>query len=158
MDADDKIENLTRFSIIYHEGVGDYMVDRAKLEKCRRLRREAEYAKERLQEITPKITARTDLLSRGSGKGQGQPTEAAALAMISIEDMLSFILKDYESLVKEISEACMKIDPVYRELIMLRYIEGCSWSDIALKMMYSESYLYELNRKAIQEIAKASGG
>ena len=132
------------------------MVDRAKLERCRRLRMEAEHAREKLQEFTLKVTTRTDLLSRGSGKGQ--PTEAAALAMISIEDMLSFILKDYESLVKEISEACMKIDPVYRELIMLRYIEGCSWSDIELKMMYSVSYLYELHRKAIQEIAKASGG
>lgn len=132
------------------------MVDRAKLEKCRRLRREAEYAREKLQEFTLKVTTRTDLLSRGSGKGQ--PTETAALTMISLEDMLSFIVKEYEALVKEITEACLKIDPVYRELIMLRYIEGCSWSDIALKMMYSESYLYELNRKAIQEIAKASGG
>ena len=129
------------------------MVDRAKLERCRRLRREAEYARERLQEFTLKVTTRTDLLSRGSGKGQ--PTEAAALAMINMEDMLSFILKDYESLVKEISEACMKIDPVYRELIMLRYIEGCSWSDIELKMMYSESYLYELHRKAIKAISAA---
>ena len=153
MDADDKIENLARFSIIYHEGVGGYMVDRAKLERCRRLRREAEYARERLQEFTLKVTTRTDLLSRGSGKGQ--PTEAAALAMINMEDMLSFILKDYESLVKEISEACLKIDPVYRELIMLRYIEGCSWSDIELKMMYSVSYLYELHRKAIKAISAA---
>ena len=132
------------------------MVDRAKLEKCRRLRREAEYAREKLQEFTLKVTTRTDLLSRGSGKGQ--PTETAALTMISLEDMLSFIVKEYEALVKEITEACLKIDPVYRELIMLRYIEGCSWSDIELKMMYSVSYLYELHRKAIQEIAKASGG
>ena len=85
-------------------------------------------------------------------------SSASTPALSRISVLPSFILKDYESQVKEISEACMKIDPVYRELIMLRYIEGCSWSDIALKMMYSESYLYELNRKAIQEIAKASGG
>ena len=129
------------------------MVDRAKLEKCRRLRREAEYAREKLQEFTLKVTTRTDLLSRGSGKGQ--PTETAALTMISLEDMLSFIVKEYEALVKEITEACLKIDPVYRELIMLRYIEGCSWSDIELKMMYSVSYLYELHRKAIKAISAA---
>lgn len=153
MDADDKIENLARFSIIYHEGVGDYMVDRAKLEKCRRLRMEAEHARERLREVTPKVTARTDLFTRGSGKGQ--PTETAALTMISLEDMLSFIVKEYEALVKEITEACLKIDPVYRELIMLRYIEDCSWPDIAEKICYSESYVYELHRKAIKAISAA---
>lgn len=129
------------------------MVDRAKLEKCRRLRREAEHAKERLREVSPRVTARTDLFTRGSGKGQ--PTEHAAITLLSLEDLLSSIVKEHDALVVEIMEACRKIDPVYREIIMLRYIDGCSWSDISLRICYSESYVYELHRYAIKAISEA---
>ena len=132
------------------------MIDREKLEQCRKLKREAELAEERLREITPRITARTDFITRGSGKGS--PTERAAVEMISLEGLLSAVVNERKVLIDEITAACQSLDSVLRSIIIYRYIDGMGWVDISEKMMYSESHLYELHRKAIREIERVSGG
>ena len=63
------------------------------------------------------------------------------------------IIKEYRELTMEIATACKDIDPTLREVILQRYIDGLEWEDIAAKLGYSGSYIFELHRKAIKVIS-----
>lgn len=127
-------------------------IQRWKLERCRSLRREAEIAEERLLEIQPSIGARLDPTPRGTTTSH--PTENVAIDRISIEELMEKIVEEYIELSNEIATACKDINPTLREVIIQRYVDGIGWDDIALKLNYSESYIYELHRKAVKLITE----
>lgn len=64
------------------------------------------------------------------------------------------IVEEYRELSNEIATACKDINPTLREVILQRYVDGIGWDEIALKLNYSESYIYELHRKAISLITE----
>ena len=127
-------------------------IQRWKLERCRSLRREAEIAEERLLEIQPSVGARLDPTPRGTQTSH--PTENVAIDRISVEELMGRIIAEYRELTMEIATACRDIDPTLREVIIQRYVDGIGWDDIALKLNYSESYIFELHRKAIKLITE----
>ena len=62
-----------------------------------------------------------------------------------IEELLT--LKD------EIQEAIATVDEPVMELVLTyRYINCWDWNDVADKLGYAESYVYELHRKALQKV------
>ena len=76
-----------------------------------------------------------------------------AIDRISVEELMDRIIKEYRELTMEIATACKDIDPTLREVILQRYIDGLEWEDIAAKLGYSGSYIFELHRKAIKVIS-----
>ena len=126
-------------------------IQRWKLERCRSLRREAEIAEERLLEIQPSVGARLDPTPRGTQTSH--PTENVAIDRISVEELMSRIVTEYRELTMEIATACIDVDPVLREVILQRYVDGMEFEDIAVKLNYSESYVYKLHRKAVKIIS-----
>ncbi|MBQ1573182.1 MAG: hypothetical protein IIZ78_18825 [Clostridiales bacterium] len=126
-------------------------IQRWKLERCRSLRREAEIAEERLLEIQPSIGARLDPTPRGTTTGH--PTENVAIDRISIEELMSEIITEYRELTSEIATACRDIDPTLREVILQRYVDGNEFEDIAIRLGYSGSYIYELHKKALNAVS-----
>lgn len=125
------------------------MTDRQKLlERCMKLKKEADYAEERLKELTARVTSRTDFYSRGSEKGQ--PTEREAVERICLEEHLKEILANYKAVLDEITAAARKMDdPVFRSIIVMRYVEGKDYFDIADDLGYSYSHIYKLRRDAV---------
>ena len=126
-------------------------IQRWKLERCRSLRREAEIAEERLLEIQPSVGARLDPTPRGTLTSH--PTENVAIDRISVEELMDRIIKEYRELTMEIATACIDVDPVLREVILQRYVDGMEFEDIAVKLNYSESYVYKLHRRAVTAIS-----
>ena len=126
------------------------MVDRAKLERCLKLRTEADKAEERLKTLIPRISARIG--SYHTKSVYGRPTEELATERVTLEELLTKIVQEYAALTDEISTACQDVDPTYREIIMERYIDGLPFQQIAEKMHYSDSYIYQLHRNALAAV------
>jgi len=68
-------------------------------------------------------------------------------------------LADARSADAEIREAVGKMicridDENVQTLMMMRYIQGMKWGDIAAEMAYSEQWIYTLRIKGIQEIER----
>ena len=127
-------------------------IDKAKLTRCRELRGEVERAEERLLATQPSISARLDPTPRGTKTSH--PTEDVALDRVSIEELMVEIIEEYRQLKAEIATACRELMPIYREIIIYRYVDGLDMDEIALKLHYSESYIYTLNHKAVQLITE----
>lgn len=125
-------------------------VERWKLERCRSLKREAEIAEERLEEMQPTVGARLDPTPRGTTTSK--PTERVAVDRVSLAELMAEIMAEYRELSDEIANACKDLQPTLREIIIMRYIDGLGWEAIARRLSYSEAYIYELHRRALQLI------
>lgn len=123
-----------------------------KLIRCRELRREAEIAEERLIEIQPTVSASLDPTPRGTKTSM--PTENVAINRISVEELMAEIVAEYQDLKAEIATACRQLSPTLREVVIQRYIDGDSWEEIADKLNYSKSYIYDQHRQALEQLAK----
>ena len=65
------------------------MIDRAKLERCLKLRTEADKAEERLKTLIPRISARIG--SYHTKSVYGRPTEELATERVTLEELLTII-------------------------------------------------------------------
>lgn len=128
------------------------MIDRRTLERCRALRKEVDRIRERIREISPKTTVRLDYVSRGTTRGQ--PTEEAAIARIDLDTLLTDTLRSYTSIVDDIATACVNLEPSLREVVLMRYVDGNDWDEVADRLRYSEAHVYELHRIALRELSK----
>jgi len=126
------------------------MIDRLTLDRCRKLKLQADLVKERLRWFSPKTSVRMDSVSRGTTKGQ--PTESAALTIIELEERLAEIWTEYKDIADQIATECVNLKPMTREVILMRYVDGMDWPEIAYKLGYSDSYIFSLHRKALVAI------
>lgn len=125
-------------------------MDIQKLKRCRELRRTVETFQERLANCEPSVSASLDPTPRGTRISK--PTEDAAIKMVTVEELMNDAIEEYNQLAWEISLATRKLDTVERAVIIFRYIRGDSWETIAEALHYSESHLYDLHRKALEEL------
>ena len=65
------------------------MIDRAKLERCLKLRTEADKAEERLKTLIPRISARIG--SYHTKSVYGRPTEELATERVTLEELLTIV-------------------------------------------------------------------
>jgi len=63
------------------------------------------------------------------------------------------IITEYRDLTTEIATACIDVDPTLREVILQRYVDGMEFEDIAIRLGYSGSYIYELHKKALNAVS-----
>lgn len=67
------------------------------------------------------------------------------------------ILQAYE---EEARQFLLQLKPDYERLLVYKYFEGLNVANIAINLNYNESYVYELHKKALDEltiILKRSG-
>lgn len=87
---------------------------------------------------------------------QTQPRNVQAEKIADIVDFEKKIVdlrKRYELLEKTTVETIEKLrDPVKVNILLFRYVYHRSWSYIAGKMHYKESYIYALHQKALNSI------
>lgn len=87
---------------------------------------------------------------------QTQPRNVQAEKIADIVDFEKKIVdlrKHYELLEKTTVETIEKLrDPVKVNILLFRYVYHRSWSYIAGKMHYKESYIYALHHKALNSL------
>lgn len=125
-----------------------------KLTRCRDLIRAVAVFQERLEGCEPSVSARLDPTPRGTKISK--PTEDAAIKMVSVEELMQGAIDEYNALALEIAEACEDIDVTLKTIILLRYVKGDSWEQIADQLHYSIAYIYELHRKALDAVVKST--
>lgn len=125
-------------------------IERGKLKRCLDLREEAERYEEMILERQPSTSAKMDTMPRGTMIGK--PTEDKAVELISLETLMLSLVAERHRLVDEIATACRDLDSDSRQVILLRYVDGLSWSEIADKLFYSIRWIYKLHNKAVDKI------
>lgn len=125
-------------------------IERGKLKRCLDLREEAERYEEMILERQPSTSAKMDTMPRGTMIGK--PTEDTAVELISLETLMLSLVAERHRLVDEIATACRDLDSDSRQVILLRYVDGLSWSEIADKLFYSIRWIYKLHNKAVDKI------
>lgn len=76
-------------------------------------------------------------------------------ALIALKDRMIGQLIELSEVYDEISSAIMKVeDPFYRKILMLRYLDGMVWDEIADKVGYSSRNIYRKHAEALKVIMK----
>ena len=125
-------------------------IERGKLKRCLDLREEAERYEEMILERQPSTSAKMDAMPHGTMIGK--PTEDKAVELISLETLMLSLVAERHRLVDEIATACRDLDSDSSQVILLRYVDGLSWSEIADKLFYSIRWIYKLHNKAVDKI------
>ena len=125
-------------------------IERGKLKRCLDLREEAERYEEMILERQPSTSAKMDTMPRGTMIGK--PTEDKAVELISLETLMLSLVAERHRLVDEIATACRDLDSDSRQVILLRYVDGLSYSEIADKLFYSIRWIHKLHNKAVDKI------
>lgn len=126
-------------------------IERGKLKRCLDLREEAERYEEMILERQPSASAKVDVMPRGTTIGK--PTEDKAVELISLETLMLSIIEEHKRLVCEITTACKDLDSVSRQIILMRYVDGLTWSEISDNLFYSVRWIYKLHNEAVEKIS-----
>ena len=76
-------------------------------------------------------------------------------ALIALKDRMIGQLIELSEVYDEISSTIMKVeDPFYRKILMLRYLDGMVWDEIADRVGYSSRNIYRKHAEALKVIMK----
>lgn len=92
---------------------------------------------------------------RVQGTKNQSPMEETMVRLIDLENEVN---EDIDKLIKlraEIVETINEVDdPIYQLILLMRYIEGKPWEDIAVGLGYDRSTVWRNHGKALKEIFK----
>ena len=80
---------------------------------------------------------------------------ANEIALIVLKDRMIRQMIELSEVYDEISSVIMKVeDPLYRKILIFRYLDGMVWNDIADRVGYSARNIYRKHSEAIKDIMK----
>jgi len=87
------------------------------------------------------------------GTGTSDPTASMAIKLATLGMKLTEKIKQLLALRDKIEEAINDLPPEERTLMRLRYIDGNTWEEIAVKMHYSYRWTTRLHGRILKKIA-----
>ena len=105
----------------------------------------------RAEERATRITSIINDMPKSPNKGAGGH-EAAMTEFIDLKGKITEAIRDYELIQlmsMKLIDAISKAD--YRRLLMYRYLDNMTWTEIAGKIGYSERNTHRLKDKALEE-------
>lgn len=136
----------------------EYQVLTAWLWRYRQALREETRLRERIRTATARATATTPCLSLTMGRsGPGDKIGAAVELLVAEQATLCDQLAATHTILEEITKSISGLeDPMQREVLELRYVDGLKWWQIANRMYISERWVRSLHRKALEVMQKSS--
>lgn len=127
-----------------------------RLHQYQNLKREQRQIQSELERIDPETTSvsspNMDGMPRGSGVSK--PTEAGALARISImeryQEQLDKLSEEQLALEKLIED----LDPVERMVLRYRYLEGLPWESVCVAVSYSWRRVHHFHASALDKLVE----
>ena len=120
----------------------------------RAIRREIERKQMRIETLRRFAEHLTSPLREVRVKSTPDPTRMQALLAEAADEEKHLPLLEAE-LEQALTAAAITISTLPDErlvrLMELRYMEGCSWEDVAAEMGYSQSQMFKLHRAALQQ-------
>lgn len=83
----------------------------------------------------------------------GNPTEDNALELIEKKKEIENNIRRDEILIERVEIAVSNLSEIYKDIIVMRYINGYSWQYLVDKLNYSERRLRDKNEEAIKAVA-----
>lgn len=132
----------------------EYQALTAWLWRYRQALREEIRLRERIRTATARATATTPCLSLSMGRsGPGDKIGAAVELLVAEQVTLCDQLAATHSILEEITRAISGLkDPMQREVLELRYVDGLPRWKIANRMYISERWVASLHRKALENL------
>lgn len=132
----------------------DYQALTAWLWRYRQALREEIRLRERIRTATARATATTPCLSLSMGRsGPGDKIGAAVELLVAEQAALCDQLAATHTILEEITKAISGLeDPMQREVLELRYVDGLPRWKIANRMYISERWVASLHRKALDNL------
>lgn len=132
----------------------EYQALTAWLWRYRQALREETRLRERIRTATARATATTPCLSLSMGRsGPGDKIGAAVELLVAEQAALCDQLVATHSILEEITRAISGLkDPMQREVLELRYVDGLPRWKIANRMYVSERWVASLHRKALENL------
>ena len=132
----------------------DYQALTAWLWRYRQALREEIRLRERIRTATARATATTPCLSLSMGRsGPGDKIGAAVELLVAEQAALCDQLAATHTRLEEITKAISGLeDPMQREVLELRYVDGLPRWKIANRMYISERWVASLHRKALENL------
>ena len=117
--------------------------------KCRSLERSIQSLREQAESIT--IAMDPDKVQ--SSSRIHDPIAEAAAAIADTERLLVEAIAEAAQTMNEITRTIMKVQGDHlQELLLLHYIDGLTWEDVALAMNYDVRQIYRLHGIALQTV------
>lgn len=132
----------------------EYQALTAWLWRYRQALREETRLRERIRTATARATATTPCLSMTMGRsGSGDKIGAAVELLVAEQTALCDQLAATHTILVEITKAISGLeDPMQREVLELRYVDGLPRWKIANRMYISERWVASLHRKALENL------
>ena len=132
----------------------EYQALTAWLWRYRQALREETRLRERIRTATARATATTPCLSLTMGRsGPGDKIGAAVELLVAEQATLCDQLAATHTILEEITKAIERLeDPMQREVLELRYVDGLPRWKIANRMYISERWVASLHRKALENL------
>ena len=132
----------------------DYQALTAWLWRYRQALREEIRLRERIRTATARATATTPCLSLSMGRsGPSDKIGAAVELLVAEQAALCDQLAATHTILEEITKAIARLeDPMQREVLELRYVDGLPRWKIANRMYISERWVASLHRKALENL------
>lgn len=132
----------------------EYQALTAWLWRYRQALREETRLRERIRTATARATATTPCLSLTMGRsGSGDKIGAAVELLVAEQATLCDQLATTHTILEEITKAIERLeDPMQREVLELRYVDGLPRWKIANRMYISERWVASLHRKALENL------
>ena len=132
----------------------EYQALTAWLWRYRQALREEIRLRERIRTATARATATTPCLSLTMGRsGPGDKIGTAVELLVAEQAALCDQLAATHTILEEITKAISGLeDPMQREVLELRYVDGLPRWKIANRMYISERWVASLHRKALENL------
>ena len=132
----------------------EYQKLTAWLWRYRQALREEIRLRERIRTATARATATTPCLSLSMGRsGPGDKIGAAVELLVAEQAALCDQLAATHTILEEITRAISGLeDPMQREVLELRYVDGLPRWKISNRMYISERWVASLHRKALENL------
>ena len=110
----------------------------------------------RLEEANTQATKCTASVSSTLGRGGTSDHIPAAVERIeSIREDANQAMAEAKAALIEISAALKKLESrTERTVLAMRYVDGCTWQQVAEKCGYSIDWVYALHRAAVKNLDK----
>ena len=123
------------------------------LEQYRRLKIEIDSKTEQLEELRGLAESVSHSTGTGGSGGTSDKVGKTVAKIIDLENEISCQIDKLLELKKEIESTIAKVeDPVLRQILTLRYINGNTFENIAEKMFYTYKWVCVLHGNALNAV------
>lgn len=128
-------------------------MDKLTLARYKWLRKLIEIREEEKKQIINSIGASRQLDGMPHGTSISNPTENIGIKWAELQTQIDKDLDECIELRIEIEEAIKDLPEVDQVLILLHYIEGKTWDEVACEMHYGLRHIHKLHGAILQKMA-----